>query len=145
MAAVTQRAIAMVSYEDVAAAAAWLTEVFGFREDPTERLEDGEGRVTHVVMTTPGGGVVFLGWPGPEYQSPTHHRAGCEAAARWLDTPFVVDGVLVYLDAVDAHAEIARAAGARIIRGPEAIPIGRLYSAEDVEGHRWMFMQARDR
>jgi uncharacterized glyoxalase superfamily protein PhnB len=93
-------------------------------------------------MRTPGGGVIFLGWPGPEYESPMRHRTGCAAAARWLETPFVIDGVLVYVDRVDDHAAAARSAGARIIRPPETIPLGRLYSAEDLEGHRWMFMEA---
>jgi uncharacterized glyoxalase superfamily protein PhnB len=141
MTARAQGVVPLVSYEDVDAAAVWLAQAFGFGEQTAERVEDDEGRVTHVVMTTAAGGVVFLGWPGGEYESPMHHRAGCEAAARWLDTPFVIDGVLVYVDDVDAHADRARAAGARVIRGPETIPIGRLYSAEDAEGHRWMFMQ----
>ena len=36
----------------------------------------------------------------------------------------------------------ARAAGANVIRPPEDGPDGRLFTAEDVEGHRWMFQQA---
>ena len=32
-------------------------------------------------------------------------------------------------------------AGAEILREPEDLPFGRLYSAADPEGHRWMFMQ----
>jgi len=44
---------------------------------------------------------------------------------------------------VDAHAERARAAGAVILSEPEDSGVGRLYRAEDVEGHRWMFMQRR--
>ena len=31
--------------------------------------------------------------------------------------------------------------GATILREPEDLPFGRLYSAADLEGHRWMFMQ----
>ena len=33
----------------------------------------------------------------------------------------------------------AREGGARIVREPEDQPFGRLYTAEDPEGHRWMF------
>ena len=33
------------------------------------------------------------------------------------------------------------AGGAQILREPEDQPFGRLYSAADLEGHRWMFMQ----
>jgi uncharacterized glyoxalase superfamily protein PhnB len=51
----------------------------------------------------------------------------------------VVDGVLVQVDDLDAHHARAVAAGANVIRGPEEGPDGRLYTAEDLEGHRWMF------
>lgn len=137
----TQRAIPMLSYEDCDAAAAWLTRAFGFHE-VGERFTDAEGRLTHVEMETPGGGRVMLGWPGPDYRSPRHHAETCEDAARWLAPPFVVDGVWVAVDDVDAHAATAREAGAEILRGPETIPVGRLYTAADPEGHRWMFMSA---
>ena len=60
---------------------------------------------------------------------------------RWLATPWVVDGVHVEVVDLDAHYERARAAGATILREPEDLPFGRLYSAADLEGHRWMFMQ----
>ena len=134
------RAIPMLSYEDVGAAIDWLCAAFGFDESG-QRFTDAEGRVTHAELSLDAA-TVFVGWPGPEYQSPGHHAQECEQAARWLDGPMVVDGVYVEVDDVDAHCERARAAGAAIIRGPEDIPIGRLYSAADLEGHRWMFFQA---
>ena len=130
----------MLSYEDVGAAIDWLTEAFGFRESG-ERFDDGEGHVTHAELQLDGA-TVFLGWPGPEYRSPKRHAQECEQAARWLDTPWVIDGVHVEVEDPDTHCERARAAGARVIREPETIPVGRLYSAEDPEGHRWMFMQS---
>ena len=129
----------MLSYEDVGAAIDWLTEAFGFSESG-ERFTDGDGRVTHAELSLDGA-TVFLGWPGPEYRSPAHHAQECEQAARWMDTPWVIDGVHVDVEDVDAHYAQARAAGAKVIREPETIPVGRLYSAEDPEGHRWMFMQ----
>jgi PhnB protein len=55
--------------------------------------------------------------------------------------PWVVDGALVTVDDLDAHHARAVTAGAEILRGPERIPIGRLYTASDHEGHRWMFLQ----
>src|SRR5204863_245240 len=66
----------------------------------------------------------------------------CEAAARWSETPFVVDGVHVYVDDVDGHFERARAGGARILSEVEDTPFGdRHYRVEDLEGHRWMFAE----
>jgi len=129
----------MLSYEDVAAAIEWLEGAFGFREDG-ERFTDGEGRVTHAQLSLDGA-VVMLGWPGPDYRSPARHSAECEQARRWLATPWVIDGVHVSVDDVEGHYERARTAGATILRTLEELPFGRLYSAADLEGHRWMFMQ----
>ena len=129
----------MLSYEDVAAAADWLVRVFGFREEL--RYEDSAGRATHVELRL-GDGAVMLGNPSARYESPKTHRERCEAAARWSETPFVVDGVHAYVDDVDAHFERARAGGARILSVVEDTPFGdRHYRVEDVEGHRWMFAE----
>jgi PhnB protein len=53
----------------------------------------------------------------------------------------VIDGVLVYVDDVDAHYARAIEGGAAILSGLEDGFPGRRYRAEDLEGHRWMFMQ----
>jgi uncharacterized glyoxalase superfamily protein PhnB len=130
----------MVTYEDVAAAIGWLRQAFGF-EESGERFTDDEGRVTHAELSLDGA-TVMLGWPGADYRSPKGHAQECDQAARWLATPWVIDGVHVEVDDVDAHYERAQTAGATILRGPEDRPFGRLYSAADLEGHRWMFMEA---
>ena len=127
--------IPMVSYEDAGAAVEWLVRAFGFVEQ--ERFED-RGRVTHAILEHEGE-ELHVGWPGPAYRGPRHHAETCEQARKWLDTPYVVDGVLVEIDDLDAHVARAREAGARIVREPEDQPFGRLYTAEDPEGHRWMF------
>ena len=134
-----QRATPMVSYEDVAAAIDWLGDAFGFREEG-ERYTDGDGKVTHAELSLDGA-VVMVGWPGPDYRSPAHHAEQCEQARRWLATPWVIDGVHVSVDDVDRHYRRAKDAGATILREIEDLPFGRLYSAADLEGHRWMFMQ----
>lgn len=138
--AVEQRAIPFISYEDVGAAADWLSRAFGFSESG-ERYTEPDGKVTHVELELDGA-VVMLGWPGPEYRSPLRHGEECEQARAWLEPPNVVDGVLVYVDDLDAHCARAREAGAAILREPKDEPYGRLYNAADLEGHRWMFMQA---
>ena len=133
-----QQVVPMLSYEDCGAAAEWLARAFGFSEH--ERYSDDDGRVTHVTLSA-GDGVVMIGWPGPDYRSPTHHAESCEAAARWLDVPYVVDGVYVEVANVEAHCRRAREAGARILSEPDEAYGGRRYRAEDLEGHRWMFSQ----
>ena len=49
--------------------------------------------------------------------------------------------VLVYVDDIDVHYQQARSAGATILSEPEDDFPARRYMAEDLEGHRWMFMQ----
>jgi uncharacterized glyoxalase superfamily protein PhnB len=134
------RVIPMLSYEDVARAADWIAEAFGFRE--SGRWADAHGRVTHVNMEI-GGGMVMLGNPSPDYRSPRHHAEVCDLARVWSGTPYVVDGVLVYVDEIEAHFERAQASGAVVLSPLEDNPgVGqRNYRAEDLEGHRWMFAQ----
>jgi|SRR5919201_3704420 uncharacterized glyoxalase superfamily protein PhnB len=128
----------MLAYEDAAAAIDWLSRVFGFEE--RLRLAD-DGTVTHAELGL-GGEIVMLATPTPDYEAPNRHRESCEAARRWSEAPYVIDGVLVFVDDVDAHFERARAGGATILSEPEdAAPDRREYRAEDLEGHRWMFAQ----
>jgi uncharacterized glyoxalase superfamily protein PhnB len=61
-----QRAVPMLSYEDVGTAIDWLSSAFGFRESG-ERYTDDEGRVTHAQLELDGA-AVMLGWPGPDYR-----------------------------------------------------------------------------
>ena len=136
----TQRIYPMIAYEDTAAAIDWLTEAFGFAERG-ERYVMEDGTIGHAELDA-GGATVMLATPNREYQSPKSHRETCADAARWLDNPWVIDGLLVLVDDLDAHHAQAVAARANVIRPLEEGPDGRLYTAEDLEGHRWMFQQA---
>ena len=129
----------MLAYENAAAAADWLCAAFGFEEDRSVRHTASDGTVTHAEVGQDGSRVM-LATPNAAYRSPASHRETCEAAARWLDNPWVIDGVFVEVDDLDTHYARAVDAGARILREPEEPGIGfRIYSAEDLEGHRWMF------
>jgi PhnB protein len=113
-------------YEDVAGALDWLAATFGFRE--RLRFAGPEGDITHAEMEL-GNGVVMMGDPGADYQSPK--RLG--HATQYLH---------VYVDDVDKHFERAKEAGATILSQPEDQAYGdRTYSTEDPEGHRWTFAQ----
>ena len=133
-----QRIVPFIAYEDAAAAIDWLTEVFGFRES-AERMTDENGVVGHAEMELDGARIM-LATPSPEYRGPRRHAEECEQARKWLDNPWVVDGLFVEVGDVAAHHERAVAGGAKMLRGPEEPGIGfRIYTAEDLEGHRWMF------
>ena len=137
-----QTVVPMVAYEDAAAAIEWLERAFGFREDSEQRYTE-EGRVTHAELDVGDGSRIYAANPTPQYVSPRRHRDECDTAARWSSVPWVVDGVLVLVDDVDAHFARAEAAGAKMLTGIEESPGGRAYRVEDVEGHRWMFVEAR--
>lgn len=135
-----QTVVPMVAYEDAAEAIDWLTEAFGFREDPDERYTE-DGRVTHAQLDVGDGSFIFVANPTPDYVAPKRHREECDTAARWSDVPWVVDGVLVEIAEIDRHFARAQGAGARMLSGIEDNPFGRLYRVEDLEGHRWMFIE----
>ena len=130
--------IPMIAYENGPKAMDWLASAFGFTE--RARMLDASGRLSHGEMQA-GEGVVMLATPTPDYQAPRRHREDCEPARKWSAVPYIVDGVLVYVADVDAHFAQAKERGAAILSGVESDQYGKRYRAEDLEGHRWMFMQ----
>ena len=135
----SQRIVPFIGYEDAAAAIEWFERAFGFVEDRSARYEE-EGTITHAELAL-GDATIYLSTPR-DYASPLRMRETSELARRAYDNQWVIDGHYVEVDDVDAHYERARAAGAAILREPEEPGIGqRIYSAEDLEGHRWMFGQ----
>jgi len=138
MAATYPDVIPMIAYEDGPKAMDWLSSAFGFRE--RTRMVGEDGRLSHGEMQA-GEGVIMLATPTPDYQAPRRHRAECEPTQKWSSVPYIVDGVLVYVDDVNAHYARAKQRGATILSEVEADAYGKRYRAEDVEGHRWMFME----
>jgi uncharacterized glyoxalase superfamily protein PhnB len=146
MAPHVQRIVPMIAYEDAAAAIDFLQDAFGFSERRDQRYTADDGTVTHAELERDGA-IVMLATPSSDYRGPKRHRETCEQARRWQDNPWVVDGLFVTVDDVDAHHAQATAAGATVIRALEdnAGAGMRLYTAEDLEGHRWMFGRPLDR
>jgi PhnB protein len=139
MASNRQTVIPMIAYENGVAALEWLAQAFGFRE--LSRILGEDGSLAHGEMEV-GGDRIMLATPTPDYQSPAHHRQICEQARKWSSVPWVIDGVLVYVDNLEAHFAQAKAAGATILSEIEEDYPGRRYRAEDPEGHRWFFMES---
>ena len=131
-------AIPMLAYEHGPEALDWLVRAFGFVEK-ARMLGDG-GRLAHGELDT-GDGLVMLATPSPHYEGPRRHRESCAAARRWSEVPWVIDGVLGPVADLTAHFARAKAAGATILSEIESGGPGRRYRAEDLEGHRWMFME----
>ena len=99
-------------YDDVRAAAAWLSQAFGFKErlrigNHRCQLAFGEASVVAIERKEPG-----------------------------------ISSILVHVDDVDSHHARAKESGARIINPPTDYPFGeRQYTATDIGGHRWTFSQ----
>ena len=132
--------IPMIAYEDCAAAIDWLEKAFGFRERKDARYTEKDGTITHAEMEV-GDGLIMLATTTPDYESPLHHREHCAEAKKWSSVPYVIDGVMVFLDNVEQQYNAAKKAGARLLSELEHSEHGTRYRVEDLEGHRWMFMQ----
>ena len=134
-----QRIVPFIGYEDAAGAIEWLGRAFGFEENPAARHEE-EGTIMHAELTLEGA-TIYVSTP-EGYASPRRLRETSEAARRSYDNAWVIDGHFVEVGDVNAHHERAVAAGATVLREIEEPGIGyRIYTAEDPEGHRWMFGQ----
>jgi len=133
-----QQIIPMLSYEKGAEAIDWLCDTFGFEE--REKWLDDNGRLTHGEIAM-GNSIIMLATPTPHYQSPAHNREIYEGIAAAYTSPYIINGVLVYVDDIENHFKNAKAKGAVILSEIETGGPGTRYRAEDLEGQRWMFMQ----
>jgi uncharacterized glyoxalase superfamily protein PhnB len=118
-------------YLDPAAAIEFLTRAFGFRLRFAHKEQSGA--VAHAQLAA-GDTTFALG--------PAHQAFGYAAASA---LPALHASFWCYVDDADAHCARARAAGARILRGPADQPYGvREYDALDCEGQEWYFCQPLD-
>jgi uncharacterized glyoxalase superfamily protein PhnB len=119
-----------VYYARPAAAARWLADVFGF--EPDGNLPEGSDPL-----------------PETEYGHPwIEFRIGNAVL-----NVFKLDGERmgdvrthvpwVYVDDLAAHYAHAKGRGATIVEEPHPYPGSTVYVADDLEGHRWVFSQAR--
>ncbi|HEY2353402.1 MAG TPA: VOC family protein [Gaiellaceae bacterium] len=136
----SQRLVPFLGYEDAAAAIDWLCAAFGAVENNDARAVDSDGTVMHAELDIEGS-TIFLSTPDG-YVSSRRHRENCEAERSMHDNAWVIDGLFVEVDDVEAHHARADEHGATIVRGLDEPGVGfRVYTAEDLEGHRWMFGQ----
>ena len=100
-------------YSDVRKAVDWLCDSFGF----VERLRIGN----HRAQLTFGTGSIVV--------------------TQGKDSPASLS-IMVQVDNIDNHYEHAKQSGAYIISPPTNYPYGeRQYTAQDIDGHRWIFSQ----
>ena len=135
-----QRLVPFLGYEDAAAAIDWLCAAFGATENADARSTASDGTIGHAELDLEGS-TIFLSTPAG-YVGSLKHRERCEIERRMHENPWVIDGLFVEVNDVEAHHARAVEKGATVLREPEEPGIGyRIYTAEDLEGHRWMFGQ----
>jgi uncharacterized glyoxalase superfamily protein PhnB len=109
-------------YSDPGAAARWLADVFGLRS--WDRVPEEGDPKTWIEMHVGNASVILF-----------------ELDGKWSSGEPVTHAVWVYVDDLEAHLAHAEARGARIIDGITQHGF-RSYTAEDLEGHHWTFVQA---
>jgi uncharacterized glyoxalase superfamily protein PhnB len=134
-----QNIIPMLAYENGIAAIKWLSKAFGFIENKEVRFMEGD-RLTHAELSL-GDNIIMLATPSEDYESINKHKKHCAQINKWLSVPYIVNGLLVYVDDVDAHYETAKENGAEILSEIEDGFPGKRYRCADLEGQRWMFME----
>lgn len=121
--------IALLVYNDVAAAHEYLVRVFGLTSGEVER--NGEGRAVHAEVRA-GEQVIWLHPAGEDFKSPRTLGAATSMT-------------MLVVDDVDAHHARSVAAGAVVIEEPVDQDYGvREYGARDPEGQLWFFHSPLD-
>jgi uncharacterized glyoxalase superfamily protein PhnB len=107
--------IPVLPYPDLSQAIDWLCHAFGF----TLRLRIGD----HRAQLNAGDGAIII--------TKEQRASGVTAGS-----------VMVRVEDVYRHSEIAVEHGAHLLSAPADHPYGeRQYSVEDIAGHRWTFSQ----
>lgn len=126
--------IPCLRYADAPAAIAFLCDSFGF-ERHAVHTDDADPSIVHHAQLVLGDGMVMLGSDRP---GETKDLYGWKTPA---EAGGITQCICCYVSDVDAHAERAKVAGARIVRGSYdnmGYP-GRGYDALDPEGNVWNF------
>ena len=124
---------------DASALIDWLCKAFDF--ELRLKVEGEDGRIEHSELCF-GDGVVMVG----SERADSAQRFGTNMLSP-LTAGGNTQGMMLYVDDVDAHCARARAAGARIVAEPELHDYGddywadRSYGALDPEGHLWWVSQ----
>lgn len=126
-------------YDDAASAIDWLCRVFGF--EVRLRVEGENGRIEYSEIVFGEGLIMVSSITGRTDRDTSHRRSPRSLGGANTQSLCVV------VDDVDAHCARARAAGAKILSEPTTKDYGeeywtdRTYEVEDLEGHRFWFLQ----
>ena len=113
-----------IYYENMSEALTWLIDTFGFVEHFRFELPGGQ---LHGVMMHHGNAWIMLKNSGRSQTSPIKLGAATQS-------------LMIFVEDIDEHYRHAKSSGARIVEELFDTEYGeRQYSAQDLEGHIWMF------
>lgn len=138
-----QNIIPMLSYENGISSLEWLKKAFGFEENMEMRFVE-EGVLTHSELKA-GESTIMIATPSLDYESINKQRKRDKQMDKWLSVPWVVNGLLVYVENVDEHFKKAKENNAEILSEIEEDFPGKRYRCADIEGHSWMFMEKKNK
>jgi len=127
-------------YRNAAAAIDWLCDAFGF--SVRLKVEGEGGRIEHSELEY-GEGLIMVGEEEPAGTAPRFGQRRISPLTAGGNT----QGLMIFVDDVDAHCAHARSRGAPIVAEPAVHDYGedywadRSYGALDHEGHIWWFTQ----
>jgi uncharacterized glyoxalase superfamily protein PhnB len=125
--------IPTLRYADAPRAIDFLCTAFGFERRAVYLDERDPNTVQHAQLTWGDRMIMVSSVKETEFACAAKMRTAAEAGGPTM-------GLYLIVDDVDAHAARARAAGVRIIEGPDDKDYGgRGYSAHDPEGNLWSF------
>jgi uncharacterized glyoxalase superfamily protein PhnB len=108
-----------IVYQDVTAAIAWLTRVFGFTE--------------HYRYGAPDGAQMHLANAYIMIESPRGRSSPAQLG-------FGTQSLTVFIEDIEAHYVRTKAQGAKIVEDLHETEYGELqYAAHDLDGHHWLF------
>ncbi len=104
----------MLSYENGVASLEWLKQAFGFEENiETRFIEDG--RLTHAELKA-GNNIIMIATPSLNYESVNKQRKRDKQMDQWLSVPWIVNGLLVYVENLALHFKKAKENGPKFFR-----------------------------
>jgi uncharacterized glyoxalase superfamily protein PhnB len=127
-------------YQEPGKAIAWLSRVFGFREQV--RMTGPDEAIIVAKLESPGGGLVMVAGHSPDFQQWIRERVPDFREQQGRPWPHLWHTTTVMVSDVDTHHQRAADEGATILIAPTDQPWGlRSYAAIDLEGHQWEFSQ----
>ena len=93
----------MLSYENGISSLEWLKKAFDFEENMEMRFVE-DGRLTHSELKA-GENTIMVATPSLDYESINKQRKRDKQMDKWLSVPWVVNGLLVYVENVHEHSK----------------------------------------